>query len=74
MKFYSHLRRPIWIAWNTSISVAILLGGYLLGTLHYERPSYYCMGTHCVRVLPNEDKQAVYLEQILTERALQHGR
>lgn len=63
-------KKPIWIAFNVWVSLVILLGGYLLGTLHYEHPTYYCLGTHCVRVLPNEDKQSVYLEQIMAERAL----
>jgi hypothetical protein len=63
-------KKPIWIAFNAWVSLVILLGGYLLGTLHQDKPSYYCQGIHCVRVLPGEDNQAVYLEQIITERRL----
>lgn len=60
--------KPFWIAFNVWVSLVILLGGYLLGTLHKPDLSWYCEGKQCTRVLPNEDKEAVMLEQILLER------
>ena len=61
-------RKPFYIAWNVWVSLMILLGGFLLGTLHNPNPHYFCQGKECVRVLPGEDAQTQYLNQILEER------
>lgn len=67
------MKKPFWIAWNAGISVIILAGGFLLGTLVHARPEVqtYCAYKTCVRYWPPEDKQDAMLQQIV---ALRHSR